>query len=123
MKKISGKTTKLILYIVLAIAVIYDIIVLISKGFDATISYQIWLGCKAFMFLPLALGTVVSHFTAPDLKLHKHIPILRFVIWIGVGVLFLILSFKTMPIAPIHPFIMMILGIGNGIFWHQHKLT
>ncbi len=115
--KIKPNTTDKVILVGMALWIIYDVIVVITKSWDATLSYRVWLACHKFMLIPLAFGTVVSHFTCPRLKFLDKIPKFRFVIWIGVGVAFLVWSLATMPIAPIHPFIVLFIGIGNGLWW------
>ena len=118
--KIKPKVTSVLMIIGLVFYITFDIIVAITKSWEATISYRIWLGCKAFMFLPYALGTLVSHFTAPVLKWVRE---LKNRIWVVIvsGIIVLVLSFITMPKAPIHPFIMVLLGLLNGFFWSITK--
>lgn len=111
------KITRRVMLIGLILYIIYDIFAMILGGTTATLSYQLWLMGKKFMFLFFALGTLVSHWSAPLLKFIKKLKIFRHIIWIGISVVFLIWSIKTYPIAPIHAFLCLLLGIINGMAW------
>ena len=116
-----GKITRIFLAITTAIVIIFDIIIVLTKGVEATISYQVWLIAKGFPFLPHACGVLMSHFFAPD-WLSQEIPILRYVIWIGVSLIILALSITFYPLSIIHPFIMLIIGLSIGLFWAQSEI-
>ena len=118
--KIS-KITRIFLLVTAICIILFDIVVALCGGAVSTISYQIWLLSKKFPFLQFALGTLMSHFFAPD-WFSKKIPIIRYIIWIGLSCLMLLISIIFYPINLIHPFIVLIFGIGNGLFWSQKKL-
>jgi hypothetical protein len=116
-----NKTTRYVLISLVAIVIIYDILALIFGGSTATVSYQVWLAGRKFMFLPYSLGVLMSHFFGPT-YFSKKIPKLRYLIWIATSIITLILSICLYPNC-IHPFASLLIGLGMGMFWDQEKIT
>jgi hypothetical protein len=119
MNKFIKYTTRLLIATAI-IWVIYDIIALIAGGVTATISYVIWSNSKFIPFIPFGFGTLMGHFFSPDFFSDK-IPRLRYVIWISFALFVLAISIKYYPIEILHPFLVFIIGIGNGTLWAQSK--
>jgi len=113
------KITTLFLLVATGIVVIFDIVVLIAGGYEATISYQVFCSSWNIPFIPFACGTLMSHFFAPDF-FSKKIPRLRYAIWITISAFFLFISIKFYPLH-IHPFVVLLLGMINGCLWAQRK--
>ena len=116
----APKLTKIFLGSLVALVIVYDILILIIGGSKATVSYQVWLLGKKFMFLPYSVGVLVSHFFGPD-SFIKKIPTARYFIWIPISVLCLVMSIVFYPI-PIHPYVAMSLGLMIGMFWAQEEI-
>ncbi len=124
------KITKALLLSVLIILVVYDIVIVCLRAFDATISYQTWMASEKFIFFPVMWGTMATHFFASKIgkKLFGRIPKIRFAIWIPQGAVLLIICiiglFKTIPAlvwVGDNLYIPLVYGMGLGLMWYKEK--
>lgn len=54
-------TTEIVLALVVAFLIIYDIFIVIIKGIESTISWTVWSISQKYPVIPFALGFVMGH--------------------------------------------------------------
>ena len=127
---VKKKLTDIILAVVSGGIVIFDIIVAITKSWDATISRRILVLSGKYPLIAVAWGVLASHFFLSKLgrKLFSKLGNIRMYIWISIASMLLILCVINLftPIAFIvflcnNRWLSLIIGMALGLFWFQEK--
>lgn len=112
--KSLNKTTRIFIYIILGIALVYDIFIAIIGQFNATISYQTWGLSKYFPFFTMAYATLGTHLFLSKYGqlLFSKLNNIRYVIWIPIASAFLILNIINL----FHP-VSLVINAGNDLIY------
>jgi amino acid permease len=62
--------TKIFIVVIIAIITVFDMYMLNFKGYDATISWEIYKTSQDYMIIPVIVGVFVGHLFFP----HRHVP-------------------------------------------------